>query len=392
MTTVLFIHGTGVRQKDYDSSLEQVETGLSGWSDKLQVVPCYWGHLGAELFLDGASIPEYTIPPDDEMILTIWRNLYQDPLYELRLLVLSKQHVIPVETLPGLSTPSQEMHEKLQSLAWQDKTGQLVQIGLTSQQFELARDTVFGSEPYQTLFNRLDEVNNELYNILARAIFATMLETHQGLIGKQLRTEILDDWQEQLTDGTVDMGLFDDYVIKPLKKQALLWGTDWGRDRRTGIMDYAYPFAGDIVRYQGRHGQTVRDFIVKQIKSITSEVVILAHSLGGIMAVDLLAEQDFGGQVKQLITVGSQAPLLYEIDALHNLPCQPDIVPEERLPAHFPSWLNVYDPRDLLSFRAEPVFGNRVTDKKVNSGEPFKESHSAYWLNDDVYQHILGVL
>jgi hypothetical protein len=52
------------------------------------------------------------------------------------------------------------------------------------------------------------------------------------------------------------------------------------------------------------------------------------------------------------------------------------------LPRWFPTWLNVYDLRDFLSYVAGPVFADsRVTDVQLDSGEPFPQSHSAYWTN-----------
>ena len=73
------------------------------------------------------------------------------------------------------------------------------------------------------------------------------------------------------------------------------------------------------------------------------------HSLGGVACVDLLVEAALP-QVELLVTVGSQAPFFYEIDALQSLRFG---VP---LPEHFPRWLNVYDLRDFLSYVAAGVF------------------------------------
>ncbi len=56
----------------------------------------------------------------------------------------------------------------------------------------------------------------------------------------------------------------------------------------------------------------------------------------------------------------------------------------EGLPDTLPkSWLTVYDRSDFLSYKAEPAFPGRVTDVQVDNGQPFPESHSAYWHNDE---------
>ncbi|MBK7599638.1 MAG: hypothetical protein IPJ07_14400 [Acidobacteria bacterium] len=63
------------------------------------------------------------------------------------------------------------------------------------------------------------------------------------------------------------------------------------------------------------------------------------------------------------------------------------------MPGHFPShWLNFYDPRDFLAYIAEPVFPadpvRKITDIRVNNREPFPQSHTSYWNNDDLWDAI----
>ncbi|MFD8819629.1 hypothetical protein ACFV23_51195, partial [Streptomyces sp. NPDC059627] len=108
-------------------------------------------------------------------------------------------------------------------------------------------------------------------------------------------------------------------------------------------------------------------------------VVVLAHSLGGIAALDLLVLRPLP-QVALLVTVGSQAPFLYELGAL------PSLEPGCPLPAHVPPWLNVYDRRDLLSYLGAGVFPGRVRDVALDSRQPFPLSHSAYWSNPELYR------
>ena len=125
--------------------------------------------------------------------------------------------------------------------------------------------------------------------------------------------------------------------------------------------------------------------------------MLLAHSLGGIACVDALIEAAHPA-VTALITVGSQAPLLHELDALGSLPLPRDAAGRPTgkagtLPAHFPRWLNIYDRQDFLSYCAEPVFGaSRVRDLMVDNQQPFPASHSAYWSNAAVWTPIRALL
>jgi hypothetical protein len=92
----------------------------------------------------------------------------------------------------------------------------------------------------------------------------------------------------------------------------------------------------------------------------------------------LLVREQFAN-VAGLITIGSQSPFLYEIGAF------PALGHPDPLPAHFPPWLNVYDRRDVLSYVGSGVFGDGVRDVEVDNGQPFPQSHSAYWTNPAVW-------
>ncbi|MCC5636530.1 hypothetical protein LC593_11775 [Nostoc sp. CHAB 5844] len=89
--------------------------------------------------------------------------------------------------------------------------------------------------------------------------------------------------------------------------------------------------------------------------------------------------------VKLLVTVGSQAPFLYEINALCSLEYgQP-------LPGDFPKWLNIYDLRDFLSYVGSKIFP-KVQDEEVISKQPFPRSHGAYWTNAKTWEAIFARL
>ena len=169
------------------------------------------------------------------------------------------------------------------------------------------------------------------------------------------------------------------WVKQQLGGLVLRVATSKGMRRRGALSDASSPFAGDILLYQAR-GQEIRKFIRQEVLNAPSPRVLLAHSLGGIACVDLLVTEPI--DVKLLVTVGSQAPYLYEINALQSLPYG------QSLPAHFPRWLNIYDLRDFLSYKAAPIFPGRVKDVKVDNKEPFHWSHSAYWSNDYVWKAI----
>ncbi|MFE2331883.1 hypothetical protein HFP71_08165 [Streptomyces sp. ARC32] len=154
--------------------------------------------------------------------------------------------------------------------------------------------------------------------------------------------------------------------------------------RRRALTEAAHPAAGDVLRYLSR-GEAVRAGLRTLLAGLEPPVAVVAHSLGGIIALDTLVLTPLP-QVRLLVTAGSQAPFLYESGSL------PSLEHPAPLPAHFPDWLNLYDPRDLLSYLGAGLFPGRVTDVAVDSRQPFPAAHSAYWTNPAVYRHIVDRL
>ena len=88
-TTVLFVHGTGVRRDDYHKTLVRVTAGLAHALPTAVVEPCLWGDdEGAKLARAGISIPDFSGQPpsaDDASGHTaLWQLLSADPSFELR--------------------------------------------------------------------------------------------------------------------------------------------------------------------------------------------------------------------------------------------------------------------------------------------------------------------
>jgi hypothetical protein len=359
MTSVVFVHGTGGRQQAYAETLQQMEKALHERNLNAQLVPCLWGDLlGAKLNADGASIPSYReakggiqLSPEEENI-RLWAALYEDPLYEMRL--LSLRPLQDYDLVPGRLTPDQVLQQRVDELcASEELKAKLEQLGI-GEVFDQACDRVAGpdSKPFGRLLETASSNLAEDFEVIARAIVAASIELceRQGIAcllsnSADLRDEAVIAIQQQLSKGQAPMGI-GQWVKDLLVDVGLNLATYPIRRRRGAIMDGAYPAAGDILIYQSK-GQEIREFIRSQILSpkVPSPVVLLAHSLGGIACVDLLIKEDLRDKVTGLITVGSQAPFFYEIGALQTLPYG------KPLPDHFPSrWLNIYDLRDFLSY------------------------------------------
>jgi len=218
---------------------------------------------------------------------------------------------------------------------------------------------------------------------IARAVVASLLnqamEDGRPLLDgprRDLLVQLLvEDWKANVAGiGTFLLGFIGDLVTS-VATPIIKW-------KRGSLSEAASPAAGDVLLYQAR-GDEIRHYILRRIEDIGADVILLTHSLGGIACVDLLVGRGLP-TVKGLITVGSQAPLLKEIGALYSLEPGAEILPE-----HFPKWLNIYDPDDFLSYVAKPVFkSEKISDIRVESGQPFPHSHSAYWGNPETWRAV----
>ncbi|MFE6283394.1 hypothetical protein [Streptomyces sp. NPDC057877] len=399
MTSVLLIHGTGVRAPAYASALRAVRAGLARVRPDVTVAECDWGSaLGSYLRADGASIPGYrpqktdTTPrraPEDEERAR-WALLYAEPDAELTLFALSGPSNRTAPFVPGAVPGGQRLWQETETVAdavrdaWKAAglAGQLddvVRELRASAVFRSACDAPDGGGPGRGLPRLTGR------SLVARAL--VRLPEGPGAVPVAERDAAVDAVTDAL--GGDERGLAD-VVGRSLGAFARLAERSGGSrlvvSRRGAISEHGLGFSGDILSYLVR-GEAVRAYVAELARALPAPVVLLGHSLGGVIAFDLLAaRQPLPPHIAQLITVGSQAPLLYELDALPSRPYGTG------LPARFPEWLNVYDPRDLLSFLGSPIFGSRVRDVEVDNGQPVSAAHGAYWANPRLYELLAQAL
>ena len=395
MTTAVFVHGTGVREAGYRPLLSRVTKCLKQLGS-VTTEACYWGHLGSALHRKGASIPSYnstrSLAPvgavnvnDDDYIVALWGLLYDDPLSELRALALRQGPA--GERAIGQAAPGAALAKETKVFPVSAALRDLLEEGGIAEAFESAREAVTGSPAFAGALETASGALSEERSAIARALIAASLaEVYEGdgfaaaRVDPELRRKIEDALVETLGGRERALG---GWVKDQFSGLVCRIGSRYISQRRGAISDAAYPAAGDILLYQAR-GQAIADFIRQRIEAAPRPRIVIAHSLGGIACVDLLCEKPI--EIDLLVTVGSQAPFLYEIGALHSLGHA------DPLPQHFPRWLNIYDLRDFLSYIGADVFDGRVTDVKVDNDLPFPEAHSAYWYNDAVWEAIKGVL
>lgn len=360
--TILFIHGTGVRTPAFVVTMKvlqrKVAEHLPGW----RLEGCSWGDaFGARLNLRGVSVPGYgasgeAAPALEAAAQARWVLLASDPLIELR--------VAPESEVIG-PAPGPQLWKGLGALSLRTAQAVLQEHDLADEwprfHAELVKDKAWAGT-ISALTLKGPAVNDKIARALVAEFQRHLRENSLPSLTREGREALVAAVLSDL--GGAGLGLTD-WFLKCV--------TNFMQPRRGKITDATGPVVGDILRYQAR-GETLRKFIGEEVQRTGAEV-LLGHSLGGIAAVDFLAEQQ--RDVKALITAGSQAAYFYEIDALKSR------VFGQGLPSYFPKrWLNAYDERDFLSYRGSEVFPGQVEDAQVASGQPFPDSHGAYWHND----------
>lgn len=360
---ILFIHGTGVRAAAFERSLALVAKKVKTYLPRYEVVGCNWGDaFGARLNAQGKSIPGYVdqgaaSTAVEAAAMARWTLLAEDPLLELRVTVLP---------LPLGGSQGPNVWAKLKKAGEDAKAIELLGAWGLAELWPDFIGTLTDDISWKRTFENLGGTMGQLSAPVSRAVVAAFL----GWLCALGQPSVTGQQRDQLVA-----------ILQPVFGGPGLGVADWFRDkltnfavpRRNAFTDARGAEVGDILRYQAR-GETLRNFIGERVRQ-TGASVILAHSLGGVAAVDWLATSD--RKLAGLVTVGSQAPFFYEIDALASRAYGMG------LPTFFPRWLNFYDPRDFLSYSGQELFQGFAHDVKVDNGQPFPGSHSAYWHNDD---------
>lgn len=385
---LLFVHGTGVRGSAYAATFAMIERRVQHLQPPVAVRGCFWGEAeGARLHAGGRSIPGYqktggSAPTEADELLALWSVLYTDPWYELRLL---RHMSVPSQVLFGQDSPRTMLRRMVDDFVPSDALTQelgnsgledFFQDALAAIRIAPEFDQAAATAPADPLDHR---------RAIARALIAHTIVASEEVGNPPPVGAERDALAERLTDELHGYGMsFSEFLLSPVKGIARRVATSKLTRERGSITDAAGPAAGDILRFLA-NGSGARDFIKRAISDATEPVFLLAHSLGGVICVDMLVREPVR-QVAALLTIGSQAPFLYEIGAL------PGLTYPNPLPTHFPPWLNVYDRRDILSYVGADVFNGQVTDVEVDNDQPFPQSHSAYWSNPSVWEAIAAAI
>ena len=364
--------------------------------DGVTLVPCEWGpEVGSPVDMSRVTA---SLPPGDEPVElddvsdtpAAWGLLIDDPRFELRIAGEGQPEGAPVPSV-GLR-PEQQARANLLALAAaipEDVLGALAVGELAPAEFAAAANQIAESDELERAAVKARRAYDpDLADAIARAVVAAMLSPHRSdepgttpaaALDREVRAGLVSAiLAAYAPEGVMGVG---GWLRTRLKRFALRPVTSLIDARRDQVMGGASPPIADILYYQQR-GEDIRRFVADVVARAQPPVVVVGHSLGGVILVDLLAAEPHP-HVDLLVTVGSQAPMFFAIDALATLRLAPNARP-------FTPWLNVYSRDDFLSFCAQPVFPDvpGIVDVPIDAGVPFPESHSAYWRHDAVYETI----
>ena len=159
-------------------------------------------------------------------------------------------------------------------------------------------------------------------------------------------------------------------------------------------------FLGDIFVYLDERGtdkapgNIVRS-VVKELeaaiaRAASSEdkrLVVVAHSLGGVIMWDLLTYFRPDIKLDTLVTVGSQVGVFQELSLYRGK--NDGVVPPAKVkkPDNVGTWLNVYDTNDVFSFATSRIFEGS-SDLSFDTGYGVLAAHGGYFERPSFYKRL----
>lgn len=162
-------------------------------------------------------------------------------------------------------------------------------------------------------------------------------------------------------------------------------------------------FLGDVFVYLKNRGTVaspgpIVDAVLKAFQDADKarkpgddKLVIVGHSLGGVITYDILTYFAPDLKVDYLATIGSQVGLFEEMSLYSR--ALPEGMPTDPLKDRIAAnpnvgkWLNVFDTNDVFSFSAEGIYKN-VRDFKYDTGYGGLGAHGGYFARPSFYKRL----
>ena len=388
---VVFVHGVNVRQgSDYDELVRARDamlrrfalTGLVPDPSTAKILNPYWGHYGVKLAWNGASVPTGSVqafgldanlaqlllaegstplPEDDQTaVLAIAKQSLPDAVDMIFAVALQEADSEDLDEVAALAAKAISYADHNPRPAWLDST---------------SNDTIFLSrlQAHVEVWRPPDAAAEPAVPIESFGLAESWDKVREGIarVGSAA--------------GALGSGLVLSAVRQPL----------------TPVVAR---FLGDVFVYIDQRGDIgATGAIVEELSQAIKDadqarstddphLVIVAHSMGGNIAYDILSHYCPNLVCDALVTVGSQVALLEEMKLYKasspHLPANP-AVDRVAKPDNIHHWLNVFDRNDVLSYAASPVFAD-VADYEYSTGKGLLSAHTTYFLRPTFHER-LGV-
>jgi hypothetical protein len=158
-------------------------------------------------------------------------------------------------------------------------------------------------------------------------------------------------------------------------------------------------FMGDVFAYIDTRGDSVDPgpiptlllaAIDRAVNQAPDEpLVVIGHSLGGVIAFDLFSHFRPHLVVDAFVSVGSQVSHFEEIKRFKS--SNASLPSKEQPLAHTPDnirhWINIFDPVDVFSYACAKVF-DRVEDYNYDTKTHTLKAHGAYFAQNAFYERL----
>jgi hypothetical protein len=166
---------------------------------------------------------------------------------------------------------------------------------------------------------------------------------------------------------------------------------------RTPFHKLLVTFLGDVfVYFRQREARSspIADVVSRDLLAGAAErdatgeaLIVVAHSMGGIIVYDLLTSALSDLHVDTLVTAGSQIAVIEELKLFTSSDRTIPNSSQKKVskPANVGRWLNVFDTTDILGFAAERVFED-VNDHVFATGHAW--AHGGYFVEPSFHRRL----
>ena len=119
-------------------------------------------------------------------------------------------------------------------------------------------------------------------------------------------------------------------------------------------------------------------------------LVIIGHSMGGVICMDLIGHYRPQLEVDLFVSVGSQVAHFEEIKLYHlsDKAVTAASGGKAKTPANVRRWINIFDPVDIFSYAASRVFDRVDVDGSYDTKTYVIKAHTAYFEQADFYKRL----